>query len=80
MVEQQELYLRIAPDRFHLLKFILEGYDNLAILSSHDMARGIVRLRFISSSAPELTQLLASLAGQLQHSCRTSASSCFSKK
>lgn len=75
MDTQQELFLRIAPDKFHMLKFILEGYDNLAILSSHDMTRGVVRLRFISSAAPDLFQLLASLAGQLQLSRRIDSSS-----
>jgi len=65
MIRQEELFLRIRPDRFHYLKFILEGYDNLAILSSHDMARGIVRLRYLSSSRQELFYLVSSLAKKL---------------
>lgn len=65
MIQHQELFLRIAPDKFHYLKFILEGYDNLAILSSYDMARGIVRLRYLSSSRHELHLLLESLAQKL---------------
>lgn len=75
MDTQQELFLRIAPDKFHLLKFVLEGYDNLAVLSSHDMTRGVVRLRFISSAAPDLIELLTSMAGQLQLSRRIDSSS-----
>lgn len=65
MVQPEQLFLRIAPDRFHYLKFILEGYDNMAILSSHDMANGIVRLRYLSSSKRDLFHLLSSLAGKL---------------
>lgn len=65
MSRQEDLYLRIAPERFHYLKFILEGYDNLAVISSHDIRQGIVRLRYISSSRTLLMQLLARTANQL---------------
>lgn len=65
MIESKELFLRISPDCFHYLKFILEGYDNLAILSSHDMKKGIVRIRYISSSEADLIHLLASIAPRL---------------
>lgn len=61
----QELYLRIAPDRFHYLKFILEAYDNLAILSSFDMKKGLVRIRYIADSRQDLFALLSSIAPQL---------------
>ena len=61
----QEVYLRIAPDRFHFLKFILEGYDNLAVLSSVDMKRGIVRVRYPSDLAGELYGLLSSIASKI---------------
>ncbi|WP_167495726.1 MULTISPECIES: DUF4911 domain-containing protein [Desulfosediminicola] len=57
--------MRISPDKFHILKFILEGYDNLAILSSHDRKNGIVRVRYISDSAKELYGLLSSIAPKL---------------
>jgi len=65
MSPSQEIYLRISPDKFHILKFILEGYDNLAILSSHDMKKGVVRIRYIADSSSELFELLASLAPKL---------------
>ena len=42
----QSLYLRISPERFHFLKFIVEAYDNVAILSSVDNREGIVVLKF----------------------------------
>lgn len=60
-----ELYLRIAFSRFHFLKFILEGYDNLAILSSVDCSAGLVVLRYPEAMAGEVMQLLAQIAGEL---------------
>lgn len=62
MQNSREVYLRIAPDMFHFLKFILEGYDNLAVLSSFDMQNGIVRLRYIEDSEKDLFGLLSTLA------------------
>ncbi len=38
-----DIYLIIDPGRFHFLKFILEGYDNLALLSSIKRKEGIVQ-------------------------------------
>jgi hypothetical protein len=58
----RELYLGIAPGRFHFLKFILEGYDGLAILSSVDGKMGTVRLRYPVESEPLLFELLSALA------------------
>lgn len=60
-----ELYLRISFKRFHFLKFILEGYDNLAILSSYDCAAGMVVIRYPGAMAGELLQLLGRIAGSL---------------
>jgi hypothetical protein len=61
----RELYLGIAPHRFHFLKFILEGYDGLAILSSVDGKKGTVRLRYPVESEPLLFELLSALAAGL---------------
>lgn len=59
------LFLRISPDKFHFLKFIIEGYDNLAILSSHSGHPGVVVLRFPGSMTADLVHLLSSIAGYL---------------
>ncbi|MFV0437704.1 MAG: DUF4911 domain-containing protein [Desulfopila sp.] len=72
-IRQEELFLRIRPDLFHYLKFILEGYDNLAVLSSHDRTEGIVRLRYLSSSREELFVLIGSLAARLHPCWRSTA-------
>ncbi|MDD3814714.1 MAG: DUF4911 domain-containing protein [Desulfocapsaceae bacterium] len=58
----KELYLSIAPSRFHFFKSVLEGYDGLAILSSVDGKKGTVRLRYPSESEPLLFELLSDLA------------------
>ena len=60
-----ELYLRISPDKFHYLKFILEGYDNLAILSSYQNYAGVVVVRFPNEMGRDLFLLLASIARYL---------------
>ena len=60
-----EVYLRISPGRFHYLKFILEGYDNLALLSSYQSSEGIVVIRYPEEMAQDLFGLLGDLAGDL---------------
>ena len=62
-------YFRIEPQRFHYLKFILEGYDNLTQLSSLKEHTGVVRIKCTRDSLPELTRLLADLAPDIKRSC-----------
>ena len=64
----QLVYLRIVPDKFHFLKFILEGYDNLGILSSYSHSQGIVLIRYPEEMAEDLFNLLADLAAYLSKS------------
>ncbi|MDH5299067.1 MAG: DUF4911 domain-containing protein, partial [Desulfobulbaceae bacterium] len=61
MTEFARLQLRIAPERIHFLKFILEGYDGLAVQSTVDARRGVVEIRYPLSRKVELDLLLASL-------------------
>ncbi|MEN8139792.1 MAG: DUF4911 domain-containing protein [Thermodesulfobacteriota bacterium] len=63
-MESSTLYLRISPGRIHFLKFILEAYDNLAIISVHDGKAGIVLLRYSPSEAAEIFKLLTDLAAK----------------
>jgi len=58
----RELYLAIAPSRFHFLKFILEGYDGLTMLSSIDGKAGVACLRYPVESERILFELLSSLS------------------
>jgi hypothetical protein len=57
--------LRISPDRIHYLKFILEGYDNLATLSTVDARQGLVRIRYTPEVEEDLTQLLTEIASDI---------------
>ncbi len=68
MMNLSEVYLRISPNKFHFLKFILEGYDNLAILSSFQGSDGIVVIRFPKEMTEDLFDLLGCLADYLSKS------------
>ena len=61
----ETIFIRIAPDRFHFLKFIIEGYDNLAIISSENNKTGIVKLRYSTEVRVELFDLLTALSPQI---------------
>ena len=61
-----DVYFRIAPQRFHYLKFILEGYDNLAVISSVAGHPGIVRLKCAEESLAELFTVLSDCAPTLK--------------
>ncbi|MFH7319499.1 DUF4911 domain-containing protein [Desulfurivibrio sp. D14AmB] len=55
----------IAPARIGFFRFILEAYDNLALLTTIDEREGRVILRYSEEMAPEVEQLLLALAPQL---------------
>ena len=61
-----QLYLSINPSRIWYLKFILEGYDGVAVLSTVDPQQGIVLLRFSAEQRAILMALLADLAPTLR--------------
>lgn len=64
-----ETFYRIAPEKFHLLKFILEGYDNLVVLSSISGKNGIIRLKCVREALPELIFLLTDIAPRIKKHC-----------
>ncbi len=59
--ERQEI--TINPSRIAFLKFILEGYDGLAILSTLDAKQGKGVLRFPEGRRCEVIDLLNSMDG-----------------
>jgi hypothetical protein len=65
VVRLQTIEARISAERIHFLKFILEGYDGLAVLSTLDEKAGLIMLRFPAEARPELEALLADLAPQI---------------
>jgi hypothetical protein len=56
-----QLQLTIDPERIHFLKFILEGYDGLAIQSTVDAKAGIVEIRYPPEVESDLQSLLVQL-------------------
>ena len=64
--ECSKLYLRMAPELIHFLRFILEGYDGFAVLTTIDPKDGVVVLRFPAAVADDLLRLLIALGPALQ--------------
>jgi len=55
------LQITINPERINFLKFIMEGYDGLAIQSTVDAKSGIVEIRYPHEVENDLQLLLADL-------------------
>ncbi len=61
----QTFYLRIRPNQIALFRFLLEGYDGLAVLSTMDAKQGLVRLIVPASQYRELWQLISAICEEL---------------
>ena len=61
----QTFYLQIRPERISLFRFLLEGYEGLAVLSTLDPQQGLVRLIVPSSRYTELWLLLNAVCADL---------------
>lgn len=48
-----------------MYRFLLEGYDNLAIMSVVDRYRAVIKLRFLSDAEPTLRRLLLAQGARL---------------
>lgn len=60
-----EWYLLIRPEKIGWLRFILEGYDGLALLTTMSAEKGLVRIQTLDCRFEETMRLLAALAGDL---------------
>ena len=69
------LRLRISPERIHFLKFILEGYDGLALLSTENSGQGLVEIRYPPEIESDLKELLQSIEPQIIKNIRKDISS-----
>ena len=65
MTRCSSLQLEISPDRIHFLKFILEGYDSLAIMSTVNAKQGLVEIRYPPEVKKDLTDLLTEIASDI---------------
>ena len=59
------LYFTIRPAKISWLRFILEGYDNLALLSTISAQTGLVRVQAPEDNAIELLELMAAVTPEL---------------
>ena len=59
------LQLKISPDRIHFLKFILEGYEGMAVLSTTDARHGMVELHYPPEIEKDLKDLLAEVSSYI---------------
>ena len=57
-----EMFVTVQPSKIAFLKFILEGYDGLAILSTLDNKCGQLVLRFFPALRDDLLAILSSLS------------------
>lgn len=60
-----KLPIRIAPQRIAFLKFILEGYDGLANLTTIDQRSGDVTINYPMEQEEEVMQLMDALRPSL---------------
>lgn len=60
-----KIYLHILPTKIAWLKFILEGYDGLAVLTTVDATSGIVSLAFHGTRSKEIIALLEAMSVDL---------------
>ena len=59
------IYAHIDPARIYFLRFILEGYDGLATLSTISPKAGMVVLKYPEHARPDLLELLDSMEDKL---------------
>ena len=52
------LYAEVPRNQIALYRFLLEGYDNLAIMSVVDRYRAVIKLRFLPDAEKTLRGLL----------------------
>ena len=61
MAELEKFTLRIDPSSVFFFRFILEGYDNMFMLSTVDPRAGLVEVRAAKDSVKDLLLILKSL-------------------
>ena len=59
-------YYRVDRRKIHLLKFILEGYDGIALLSTVDSRSGTVLLYISPGCEEEVEDILRDAAGRMR--------------
>jgi len=52
---------RMNPSRVYFLRFVLEGYDNLFVLSTIDRKEGLVEIQYVKSAEDDLCSVLTEI-------------------
>jgi hypothetical protein len=60
------LRIRIDPEQIYFLKFILEAYDNLTIMSTVDRIEGVMELKYPPELEQDVKGVLQSMAQRLR--------------
>lgn len=58
-------YFKVAHRDMVYLKFILEAYEGMNVMSTVDNRAGIIRIAIMPGFVPDMDALLAELAGQV---------------
>lgn len=58
--------IRIDPEQIYFLKFILEAYDNLTIMSTVDRIEGVMELKYPPELEQDVKGVLQSMAQRLK--------------
>ena len=58
--------IRIDPEQIYFLKFILEAYDNLTIMSTVDRIDGVMELKYPVELEEDVKGVLQSMAQRLK--------------
>ena len=58
--------IRIDPEQIYFLKFILEAYDNLTIMSTVDRIEGVMELKYPLELEEDVLGVLRSMAQRLR--------------
>jgi hypothetical protein len=56
---------RLQPTHIHFLRFVLEGYEGLGLLTTLDPERGVVRLSIAPGCEADLGELMRALASEV---------------
>ena len=61
----QRIYITLAPKDVARFKFLLEGYDNLAVMSILDKYASVAQLRFAPGQYQAVKNFLKNIAPEL---------------
>ena len=59
------LYAEVPRNQIALYRFLLEGYDNLAVMSVVDRYRAVIKLRFLPDAERTLRGILLAQGAKL---------------